>query len=30
MKIFVLHYSKLIERKKIIIEQFEKNNITDY
>jgi GR25 family glycosyltransferase involved in LPS biosynthesis len=30
MKIFVLHYSKLIERKKFIINQFEKNNIIDY
>jgi GR25 family glycosyltransferase involved in LPS biosynthesis len=30
MKIFVIHYSKLIERKKHIINQFEKQNITDY
>ena len=30
MKIFVLHYSKLIDRKKYIIEQFEKHNIIDY
>lgn len=30
MKIFVLHYSKLIDRKKCIIEQFQKNNITNY
>jgi glycosyl transferase family 25 len=30
MKIFVLHYSKLIDRKKYIIEQFQKQNITDY
>lgn len=30
MKIFVLHYSKLIDRKKHILKQFEKNNITDY
>lgn len=30
MKIFVLHYSKLTERKEFIINQFEKNNITDY
>jgi GR25 family glycosyltransferase involved in LPS biosynthesis len=30
MKIFVLHYSKLVDRKKSIINQFEKNNITDY
>lgn len=30
MKIYVLHYSKLIERKKSILEQFEKHNITDY
>jgi GR25 family glycosyltransferase involved in LPS biosynthesis len=30
MKIFVIHYKKLIERKKHIIEQFKKHNITDY
>ena len=30
MKIFVLHYSKLIDRKKHILAQFEKHNITDY
>jgi len=30
MKIFVIHYKKLIERKKHILEQFEKNNITEY
>ena len=30
MKIFVLHYSKLVERKKHIIEQFKKNSIVDY
>jgi len=30
MKIFVLHYSKLVDRKKSILEQFEKHNITDY
>jgi GR25 family glycosyltransferase involved in LPS biosynthesis len=30
MKIFVIHYKKLIDRKKHIIEQFEKYNITDY
>ena len=30
MKIFVLHYSKLVERKKHILEQFKKYNITDY
>jgi GR25 family glycosyltransferase involved in LPS biosynthesis len=30
MKIFVLHYSKLVERKKHIIEQFKKNSIIDY
>lgn len=30
MKIFVLHYSKLTDRKKYIIEQFEKQNIIDY
>lgn len=30
MKIFVLHYSKLVDRKKSILAQFQKNNITDY
>jgi len=30
MKIFVLHYSKLVDRKKYILEQFEKQNITNY
>ena len=30
MKIFVLHYSKLVDRKKHILEQFKKENITDY
>jgi len=30
MKIFVLHYSKLIERKRHIIEQLKKNSILDY
>lgn len=30
MKIFVIHYRKLIERKEYIIKQFLKNNITDY
>ena len=30
MKIFVIHYKKLIDRKKHIINQFEKYNITDY
>lgn len=30
MKIFVLHYSKLTDRKKHILEQFKKHNITDY
>jgi GR25 family glycosyltransferase involved in LPS biosynthesis len=30
MKIFVLHYSKLVERKKNILSQFEKHKITDY
>ena len=30
MKIFVLHYSKLLDRKKHILEQFKKHNITDY
>lgn len=30
MKVFVLHYSKLTDRKKSVLEQFEKNSITDY
>lgn len=30
MKIFVLHYSKLFDRKKHILEQFQKQNIKDY
>ena len=30
MKIFVLHYSKLVDRKKHILSQFKKQNITDY
>ncbi len=30
MKIFVLHYSKLTDRKMFIIKQFEKHGITDY
>jgi GR25 family glycosyltransferase involved in LPS biosynthesis len=30
MKIFVIHYKKLIERKEYILKQFEKYNITDY
>jgi len=30
MKIFVLHYAKLTERKRNIIEQFERHGITDY
>jgi len=30
MKIFVLHYVKLTERKRHIIEQFERHGITDY
>jgi len=30
MKIFVLHYSKLVDRKRFIMDQFEKQNITDY
>jgi len=30
MKIFITHYSKLVERKKHLIEQFEKQNITNY
>jgi GR25 family glycosyltransferase involved in LPS biosynthesis len=29
-KIFVLHYSKLVDRKKHIIDQFKKQNITEY
>jgi len=30
LKIFVAHYSKLVERKKHVIEQFHKHNITNY
>jgi len=30
MKIFVLHYSKLVNRKENILAQFQKHNITDY
>jgi len=30
MKIFIIHYKKLIERKQFILSQFEKHNITDY
>ena len=30
MKIFVIHYKKLIERKEFIINQFKKYNITQY
>ncbi len=30
MKVFVVHYKKLVDRKINIIEQFKKNNITDY
>ena len=30
MKIFVIHYAKLVERKQHIISQFERNNFTDY
>ena len=30
MKIFILHYSKLVDRKKYILEQFQRHNITDY
>jgi GR25 family glycosyltransferase involved in LPS biosynthesis len=30
MKIFVIHYKKLINRKLFILEQFEKYNISDY
>jgi glycosyl transferase family 25 len=30
MKIFVIHYSKLVDRKRHILEQFKKHNITDY
>jgi GR25 family glycosyltransferase involved in LPS biosynthesis len=30
MKIFILHYSKLTERKQSILQQFAKHNITDF
>jgi len=30
MKIFVMHYSKLVERKKHIVEHFAKHGITEY
>lgn len=30
MKIFVLHYSRLVQRKQHILEQFERHGITDY
>ena len=30
MKIFVIHYKKLVDRKKHILDQFEKYNIIDY
>ena len=30
IKIFVIHYSKLVERKKHILEQLQKYNITDF
>lgn len=30
IKVFVVHYKKLIYRKKYILEQFKKHNITDY
>jgi glycosyl transferase family 25 len=30
MKVFVIHYKKLINRKTHILEQFQKHNITDY
>jgi GR25 family glycosyltransferase involved in LPS biosynthesis len=30
MKVFIVHYSKLVDRKKHILQQFEKHNITDY
>jgi GR25 family glycosyltransferase involved in LPS biosynthesis len=30
MKIFVIHYKKLTERKQFMLSQFEKHNITDY
>jgi GR25 family glycosyltransferase involved in LPS biosynthesis len=30
IKIFILHYSKLTERKKCILEQFKRNNISNF
>jgi hypothetical protein len=30
IKIFVLHYSKLVERKEFVLKQFEKHNITEF
>ena len=30
MRIFVIHYKKLIDRKLFILSQFKKHNITDY
>jgi GR25 family glycosyltransferase involved in LPS biosynthesis len=30
MKIFIIHYKKLVDRKNHILKQFEKNNITDF
>jgi glycosyl transferase family 25 len=30
MKIFVIHYKKLVDRKQFILEQFEKYSISDY
>ena len=30
LKIFVLHYTKLVERKRSVLKQFEKHNITEY
>ena len=30
MKIFVIHYKKLVKRKENILKQFEKYNITDF
>ena len=30
MRVFVIHYKKLVNRKQHILEQFQKHNITDY
>lgn len=30
MKIFIIHYKKLVNRKKYLLEQFQRHNITDY